>query len=82
MSTAAAIVDTPVYVGYDAAQRIYGLPRHALQRLVRDRKLRVFRPGGRRALFSRAELERVIESSVETPNESAGIKDVNGVSTI
>ncbi len=65
MNIAMPIAEPPLYIDYASAQRVYGTPRHLLQRLIRDGKLRVFRPGGRRALFSRAELESVIESSVE-----------------
>ena len=70
MSTATQTTELPAYIDYATAQRMYAMPRHAILSLARAGKIVLYRPGGRRALIRRADLEAVIAASADTPNES------------
>lgn len=63
MST--ATLDSPIYLTYRDVERSYGLPRHAVLRMAKNHRLTIYRPGGRKALIRREELERAIAASAE-----------------
>jgi excisionase family DNA binding protein len=50
----------PMLLTVAEAREVSGLPRDLLSRLIRERRIRVIKSGGRRLLIPRIELERFI----------------------
>lgn len=56
------------YLGWREASEYTGLSESTIRRLVREKKLRAFRPSPNRTLLSREDIDRYLESK-EVPHE-------------
>jgi excisionase family DNA binding protein len=58
------------YLSYPAAARYSGMSEQTLRRLVEAGRLKAYRPtGSRKVIFDVRELDELIQSSADTPNE-------------
>jgi hypothetical protein len=65
------VTNLAMFLTYESAERMYGLPRHALLKLARDGRIHVYRPLGRKAYIRRDELEEVFRASADAPRGEA-----------
>jgi excisionase family DNA binding protein len=59
------VANLAMFLTYESAERLYGLPRHALLKLAREGRIHVYRPLGRKAYVNREELDNVFRASAD-----------------